>query len=61
MRAQNNANPYAAEYCEPDTQTKLLYTNRAYLILDLLILREVMDSFDAVQQVLGREINLDQR
>src|SRR5215469_10454393 len=31
-RAQN-VDPYAAEYCEPDAQTKLLYTNRAYLIL----------------------------
>jgi len=25
--------PYTAEYCEPDPQTKLLYTNRAYLVL----------------------------
>ena len=33
VRAQNNANPYVAEYCEPEPQTKLLYTNRAYLIL----------------------------
>ena len=28
-----NTDPYAAEYCEPDPQTKLLYTNRAYLVL----------------------------
>jgi hypothetical protein len=28
-----NTDPYAAEYCEPAAQTKLLYTNRAYLIL----------------------------
>jgi hypothetical protein len=32
VRAQNT-DPYTAEYCEPDPQTKLLYTNRAYLIL----------------------------
>lgn len=31
-RAQNT-DPYTAEYCEPNAQTKLLYTNRAYLIL----------------------------
>ena len=31
-RAQST-DPYTAEYCEPDAQTKLLYTNRAYLIL----------------------------
>ena len=31
-RAQSN-DPYTAEYCEPEAQTKLLYTNRAYLIL----------------------------
>ena len=31
-RAQS-ADAYAATYCEPDPQTKLLYTNRAYLIL----------------------------
>src|ERR1700681_746888 len=31
-RAQST-DPYAATYCEPDPQTKLLYTNRAYLIL----------------------------
>jgi hypothetical protein len=31
-RAQS-ADPYTAEYCEPEPQTKLLYTNRAYLIL----------------------------
>jgi hypothetical protein len=31
-RAQNT-DPYTADYCEPDPQTKLLYTNRAYLIL----------------------------
>jgi len=29
-----NADPYTAEYCEPDPQTKLLYTNRAYLVLE---------------------------
>ena len=28
-----DADPYTAEYCEPEAQTKLLYTNRAYLIL----------------------------
>ncbi len=28
-----SADPYAAQYCEPKPQTKLLYTNRAYLIL----------------------------
>jgi len=28
-----NTDPYTAEYCEPDPQTKLLYTNRAYLVL----------------------------
>jgi len=27
------ADPYAAEYCEPEAQTKLLYSNRGYLIL----------------------------
>jgi hypothetical protein len=32
-RAQANSDPYTAQYCEPDAQTKLLYTNRAYLIL----------------------------
>jgi hypothetical protein len=32
VRAQNT-DPYTAEYCEPDAQTKLLYSNRAYLIL----------------------------
>jgi len=31
-RAQST-NPYTAEYCEPDPGTKLLYTNRAYLVL----------------------------
>jgi len=31
-RAQST-DPYTAGYCEPDPQTKLLYTNRAYLIL----------------------------
>ena len=31
-RAQST-DPYTAEYCEPDPQTKLLYTNRAYLVL----------------------------
>ena len=31
-RAQNT-DPYTAEYCEPDPQTKLLYSNRAYLVL----------------------------
>ena len=31
-RAQST-DPYAATYCEPDPQTKLIYTNRAYLIL----------------------------
>ncbi|HXP76570.1 MAG TPA: hypothetical protein VN823_20700, partial [Stellaceae bacterium] len=31
-RAQNT-DPYTAEYCEPDPQTKLLYTNRAYLVM----------------------------
>lgn len=31
-RAQGT-DPYTAEYCEPDAQTKLLYSNRAYLIL----------------------------
>lgn len=29
----NDTNPYAASYCEPAPETKLLYTNRAYLIL----------------------------
>jgi hypothetical protein len=33
VRAQGNTNPYTAEYCEPDADTKLLYTNRAYLVL----------------------------
>jgi len=28
-----NTDPYTAEYCDPDPQTKLLYTNRAYLVL----------------------------
>ncbi len=28
-----NIDPYAAQYCEPEPQTKLLYTSRAYLIL----------------------------
>jgi hypothetical protein len=28
-----DTNPYAASYCEPAPDTKLLYTNRAYLIL----------------------------
>src|SRR5689334_10643719 len=28
-----STDPYTAEYCEPEAQTKLLYTNRAYLIL----------------------------
>jgi hypothetical protein len=32
VRAQST-DPYTATYCEPDPQTKLLYTNRAYLIL----------------------------
>ncbi len=32
VRAQST-DPYTANYCEPDPQTKLLYTNRAYLIL----------------------------
>jgi len=31
-RAQST-DPYAATYCEPDPQTKLLYTNRTYVIL----------------------------
>ena len=31
-RAQST-DPYTAEYCEPDPQTKLIYTDRAYLIL----------------------------
>ena len=31
-RAQST-DPYTAGYCEPDPQTKLLNTNRAYLIL----------------------------
>src|ERR1700722_12885578 len=31
-RAQST-DPYTATYCDPDPQTKLLYTNRAYLIL----------------------------
>ena len=33
VRAQGNTDPYSAEYCEPEAPTKLLYTNRAYLIL----------------------------
>ena len=28
-----NIDPYTAEYCEPEPQTKLLYSNRAYLVL----------------------------
>jgi len=32
-RAAENTNPYAATYCEPAPETKLLYSNRAYLIL----------------------------
>jgi hypothetical protein len=32
VRAQNS-DPYTADYCEPEAQTKLLYTNRAYLVL----------------------------
>jgi hypothetical protein len=32
VRAQN-ADPYTADYCEPEPQTKLLDTNRAYLVL----------------------------
>ena len=32
VRAQST-DPYTATYCDPDPQTKLLYTNRAYLIL----------------------------
>ena len=32
VRAQNS-DPYTAQYCEPDPQTKLLYANRAYLVL----------------------------
>jgi len=28
-----SSDPYTAEYCEPAAQTKLLYSNRAYLIL----------------------------
>jgi len=33
VRAQGSTNPYTAEYCEPDADAKLLYTNRAYLVL----------------------------
>jgi hypothetical protein len=33
VRAQSSGNPYTAEYCEPEAQTKLLYSNRAYLVL----------------------------
>jgi hypothetical protein len=32
VRAQGT-DPYTAEYCEPEPQTKLLYANRAYLVL----------------------------
>jgi hypothetical protein len=32
VQAQNS-DPYTAAYCEPEPQTKLLYANRAYLVL----------------------------